>query len=108
MAPKKNHKKKPKGPASERSAQGNDDGNDGDVGPETAAELKDQANSLVKAGEHAQARSLLTRAIGMKPADAHLYYSNRSLCALSRAGSTPFCTRNSVTSLPLAARSAAN
>lgn len=50
---------------------------------ETAVQLKTRANALVQGGDHEEAMALLTRAIAMGPNDAHLYHSNRSLCALS-------------------------
>jgi L1 cell adhesion molecule like protein len=54
-----------------------------ETGSETAEELKTRANALVAASDHAGALLLLNRAINMQPGDLHLYYSNRSLCAVS-------------------------
>ena len=54
-----------------------------ETGTETAEELKTRANALVAASDHAGALLLLNRAIKMQPGDLHLYYSNRSLCAVS-------------------------
>ena len=49
---------------------------------ETPEELKTRANELVKAADYKTALALLTQALGKEPAEAHLYHSNRSLCAL--------------------------
>jgi tetratricopeptide (TPR) repeat protein len=52
--------------------------------PKPAPELKAEANELIKKGDHSGALALLTQALiqdGVE--DQHLYYSNRSLCALS-------------------------
>ena len=47
------------------------------------AELKTKGNAAVAAGDHALAHALFTAAIDQSPPDAHLYLSNRSLCALA-------------------------
>lgn len=53
------------------------------AGEETPEELKTRANALVATSDHAGAMLLLNKAINMHPSDLHLYYSNRSLCAVS-------------------------
>lgn len=82
MPPRGHKKNNHKGKSKANGANNDEDAppTSGDASP---TELKAEANTLVAAGDHAKALKLLTQAISMKPADAHLYHSNRSLCALS-------------------------
>ena len=49
----------------------------------SAPRVEAKGNAAVAAGDHALAHALFTAAIDQSPPDAHLYLSNRSLCALA-------------------------
>lgn len=83
----KNKKKTSKGPGGAPTATFTyDEAPSVDVDPNaTPAELKARGNASVQAGDHAVALELFTLAIakGADSEDLHVFYSNRSLCALT-------------------------
>ena len=88
MAPKRNNKKKGGGGGTPRDQVTADFGyeEEVEVAPDaTPASLKERGNACVKAGDHATALQLFTKAIDLGPPadELHVYYSNRSLAALS-------------------------
>ena len=74
----------PKWQGKKKSSKSGGNGATADVpmSDETPEELKTRGNELVKAADYKTALALLTQALGKEPAEAHLYHSNRSLCAL--------------------------